>query len=101
MKKRTDVVTVWLIESRMTRTNLQHLLEVAQLRVQRGKRNADQQREAVTALERAGHDATTAKRLLEISEQALAFHAANRDRLTNEVVGLREARREVVRNLRD
>ena len=76
----------------MTRANLKHLLEVAQLCVERGRRNADQQREAVTALERGGQDATTAKRLLEISEQALATHAANRDRLlTNGALAHREA----------
>ena len=68
----------------MARTNLKLLVETAKLRVQRAQRHLDRQREAVAALERAGQDATTAKRLLKISERALATHAADRDRLTTE-----------------
>jgi hypothetical protein len=65
----------------MARANLKHLLEDAELRVQRGQRRLDHQREAVAALERADQDATKAKRLLKIFEKALAIHVADRDRL--------------------
>jgi hypothetical protein len=60
---------------------LKHLLEDSKLLVQRGQRNADRQREAVAALERAEQDATTAKRLLKIMEMANEIHVADRDRL--------------------
>ena len=83
----------------MARTNLKLFVETAKLRVERAQRHLDHQREAVAALERAGQDATTATRLLKISEQALATHAADRDRLTNGAVADREVRREVIRHL--
>jgi hypothetical protein len=82
----------------MAQTNPKLLVEIAKLRVQRAQRHLDRQREAVAALEGAGQDATTLKRLLKISERALATHAADRDRLTNGAVADREARREVVRH---
>ena len=50
------------------------------MRVQRGQRRLDRQREAVAALERADRDATMAKRVLKILEKAL--HVADPDRLT-------------------
>jgi hypothetical protein len=65
----------------MARANPKHLLEDAEMRVQRGQRKLDRQRESVTALERAGQDTTTAKRVLKILEKALAIHVADRDRL--------------------
>ena len=65
----------------MARANLKHLLEDAEMRVQRGQRHLDRQREAVAALERADQDTTMAKRLLKIFEKALAIHVADRDRL--------------------
>jgi hypothetical protein len=65
----------------MARANLKHLVEDAEMRVQRGQRRLDHQREAVAALERADQDATKAKRLLKIFEKALAIHVADRDRL--------------------
>ena len=64
---------------------LKHLLEDSKLLVQRGQRNADRQREAVAALERAEQDATTAKRLLKIMEMANEIHVADRDRLIKEL----------------
>jgi hypothetical protein len=64
----------------MARANLKHLLEDAEMRLQRGQRHLDHQREAVAALERAGQDLTTAKRVLKILEKALAVHNADRDR---------------------
>ena len=67
----------------MARTNLKLLVEIAKLRVERAQRHLDRQHEAVAALERANQDATIAKRLLKISEQALASHAADRERLTD------------------
>ena len=66
----------------MARANLKHLLEDAEMRVQRGQRRLDRQREAVAALKRADRDATMAKRVLKILEKALAVHVADRDRLT-------------------
>ena len=65
----------------MTRTNLKLLVETAKLRVERAQRHLDRQREAVAALERAGQDATTATRLLKISERAFATHTADREQL--------------------
>jgi hypothetical protein len=85
----------------MAQTNPKLLVEIAKLRVQRAQRHLDRQREAVAALEGAGQDATTLKRLLKISERALATHAADRDRLTNGAVADREARREVIRHRQD
>jgi hemerythrin len=66
----------------MARANLKHLLEDAEMRVQRGQRRLDRQRESVAALERADRDTTMAKRLLKILEKALTIHVADRDRLT-------------------
>jgi hypothetical protein len=65
----------------MAQTNPKLLVEIAKLRVQRAQRYLDRQREAVAALERAGQDATTATRLLKISERAFATHTAERERL--------------------
>jgi hypothetical protein len=85
----------------MAQTNPKLLVEIAKLRVQRAQRYLDRQREAVAALERAGQDATTAKRLLRISERALATHAADQDRLTNGAVARRgEESFNIVRTMR-
>ena len=54
----------------MPRANLKHLVEDAELRVQRAQRRLDRQREAVAALKRADRDATMAKRVLKIFEKA-------------------------------
>ena len=64
----------------MARANLKHLLEDAEMRVQRGQSQLSRQREAVAALERADRDATLAKRALKILEKALGVHVADRDR---------------------
>jgi hypothetical protein len=69
----------------MARANLKHLLEDTELRVQRGQRNADRQREAVSALECADHDAAIAKRLLILFEKANEIHVADRDRIIKEL----------------
>ena len=65
----------------MARANLKHLLEDAEMRVQRGQSRLNRQRAAVATLERADRDATLAKRALKILEKALAVHVADRDRL--------------------
>jgi hypothetical protein len=70
----------------MACANLKHLLEDTELRVQRGQRNADRQREAVSALEGADHDAAIAKRLLILFEKANEIHVADRDRIIKELV---------------
>ena len=67
----------------MAQANLKHLVEDADLRVQRAQRCLDRQREVVASLERAGRDASTAKRLLTISEKALEIYVADRVRLAN------------------
>jgi len=54
----------------MARANLKHLVEHAEMRVQRGQRNIDHQREVISALERDDQDATIAKALLKIFEKA-------------------------------
>jgi hypothetical protein len=65
----------------MPRANLKHLVEDAELRVQRAQRRLDRQRESLAALDRADRDATMAKRLVKILEKALAVHVGDRDRL--------------------
>ena len=69
----------------MARANLKHFLEGTELRVRRGQRNADRQREAVSALECADHDAAIAKRLLILFDKALAIHVADRERLIKDL----------------
>jgi hypothetical protein len=69
----------------MAGANLKHLLEDAEMRVQRGQRNIDHQREVISALERDGQDATIAKALLKIFEKANEIHVADRDRLIKEL----------------
>ena len=69
----------------MTRANLKHLLQDTELRVQRGQRNADRQREGVWALECADHDAAIAKRLLILFEKSNEIHVADRDRIIKEL----------------
>jgi hypothetical protein len=64
----------------MVRANLKHLVEDAEMRVQRSQRRIERQREAVAALERVDRDAKMAKRVLKILEKALAVHIADRDR---------------------
>jgi hypothetical protein len=66
----------------MAKANLKHLVEDAELRVQRSLRYLDHQREAVSSLEQSNRDATTAKRLLAISKNAFEIHVADRVRLT-------------------
>jgi hypothetical protein len=66
----------------MARVTLKHLVEDAELRVQRGQDRLDRQREAVAALERADRhathrDATMAKRRVKILEKALAVHVGD------------------------
>ena len=63
----------------MARATLKHLVEDAELRVQRGQSRLDRQRKAVAALERADQDATT---VLKVLEKALAIHVADLDRLS-------------------
>ncbi len=69
----------------MARATLKHLVEDAELRVQRGQSRLDRQRKAVAALERADEDATTAKRFLKVLEKALAIHVADLDRLSKQL----------------
>ena len=66
----------------MAQANLKHLVEDAELRVQRSLRYLDRQREAVSSLEQTNQDATTPKRLLAISKKAFEIHLADRVRLT-------------------
>ena len=60
-------------------------MQDAELRVQRGQRNIDRQRETVSALERADQDATIARALLKIFEKANEIHVGDRDRLIKEL----------------
>ena len=71
----------------MAQANLKHLVEDAELRVQRSLRYLDRQREAVSSLEQTNQDATIAKRLLTISEKAFEIHVADRARLTKGSLG--------------
>jgi hypothetical protein len=69
----------------MKRALLQRHIEEAESRIQRGQRNIDIQREAVSELERARQDATIAKALLTLFEKALAVYVADRDQLLKEL----------------
>jgi hypothetical protein len=69
----------------MKRALLQRHLEEAESRIQRGQRNIDIQREAVSELERDNQDATIAKALLTLFEKALAVYLADRDQLHREL----------------
>ena len=69
----------------MARANPKHLLVDTEFGVRRGQRNADRQREALSALECADHDAAIAKRLLILFEKANEIHVADRDRLIKEL----------------
>ena len=69
----------------MKRALLQRHIEEAESRIQRGQRNIDIQREAVSELERASQDATIAKALLALFEKALAVYVADRDQLLKEL----------------
>jgi hypothetical protein len=69
----------------MKRALLQRHIEEAESRIQRGQRNIDIQREAVSELERDNKDATIAKALLTLFEKALAVHVADRDQLLKEL----------------
>ena len=60
-------------------------LEEADSRIQRGQRNVDQQRKAISDLERDNQDATIAKALLRMFEKALAVHVADRAQLLKEL----------------
>jgi len=75
----------WLLSSRMARANRKHLVEDAELRVQRGQRNIDRQAEVISALERDNQDTTIAKALLKIFGKANEIHVADRDRLIKEL----------------
>jgi hypothetical protein len=69
----------------MKRALLQRHLEEAESRIQRGQRNIDIQREAVSELERDNQDATIAKALLTLFEKSLAIYIAERDQLLKEM----------------
>ena len=69
----------------MKRALLQRHIEEAESRIQRGQRNIDIQREAVSELERASQDAIIAKALLTLFEKALAVYVADRDQLLKEL----------------
>jgi hypothetical protein len=71
----------------MKRALLQRHLEEAESRIQRGQRNVDHQRKAVSDLERDGQDATIARALLGLFEKSLAVHVADRDQLLKELAG--------------
>ena len=60
-------------------------IEEAESRIQRGQRNIDIQREAVSELERDNQDATIAKALLALFEKALAVYVADRNQLLKEL----------------
>jgi hypothetical protein len=68
----------------MKQTILQQHIEEAESRIQRGQRNVDHQRKAVSDLERYSQDTTIARALLGLFEKALAVHVAERDQLLKE-----------------
>jgi hypothetical protein len=71
----------------MKQTLLKRHLDEAESRIQRGRRNVDHQRKAVSDLERDSQDATIARALLGLFEKALAVHVADRDQLLKELAG--------------
>ena len=69
----------------MQRALLQRHIEEAESRIQRGQRNIELQRAAVSELERDNQDATIAKALLRLFEKAHAVYVADRGRLLKEL----------------
>jgi hypothetical protein len=67
------------------RALLQRHIEEAESRIQRGQRNVDHQRKAVSDLERDGQDTKIATALLGLFEKALAVHVADRHQLLKEL----------------
>jgi hypothetical protein len=64
---------------------LQDRLSAAERHVAEAGRHLANQRELVAYLEREGHDAAEAARLLDQLEEGLAIHIAERDRLRKEL----------------
>lgn len=64
-------------------------MEEVERRVAEAERLADSQRALVASLDRAGHDATEARRLLRVLEQQLALDEADRDRFRRELAALK------------
>lgn len=71
-------------------TMLEQHLQLAAKHVAEGKQHLADQRELICRLERDGHDATEARRLLKQFEELQAMHTADRDRLLLEKATLRE-----------
>lgn len=69
----------------MDRTSLREQLALVEQNVRDGERHIEQQRRLVDRLQRAGHDASTARELLRSYQQSLSMHVATRDRLRQEL----------------
>ncbi len=73
----------------MDRSMLLHHLDLAKRHVAIGEKNVARQRAVVAELERDGHDASEARRLLAEFEQLQSMHIQDRDRLLKELDGNR------------
>ncbi|HEY1891029.1 MAG TPA: hypothetical protein VGG63_11520 [Steroidobacteraceae bacterium] len=69
----------------MDRTLLKDHLAQAERHIATGERTLDQQRELIRDLERDGHDARSARALLESFEQLQTLHFADRERILDEL----------------
>jgi len=69
----------------MDRALLEDHLAKAKRHVQAGEQHSARQIAIIANLERRGHDTTTAKRLLEQFQEALAVYIQGRDRLQAEL----------------
>lgn len=64
-------------------------MEETERRAIEAERLANQQRALVAALDRNGHDAAEARRLLRILEERVALEEADRDRMRRDLAALR------------
>jgi hypothetical protein len=69
----------------MARSMLEEHLALAERHVTQGEQHVAKQRAIVAELERDGHDASSARELLDVFEQTQATHMADRDRLRKEL----------------
>ena len=70
------------------RALVQEHLELAKRHVEQGRDHVARQAELAAKLQRDGHDAGDAQRLLRQFEDMLALHIADRDRLQAELADL-------------
>jgi hypothetical protein len=72
----------------MSRLTLARHLAQAEARIALGQKHIARQNEIIAELERAGHDAVTAKALLVVFEATHELHIADHDQIIVEIAAL-------------